>query len=171
MKKISVLTRLALLTALSLVLFAVELALPSPVPVPGVKLGLANVVTVWALYYCTAGQTLMVLTARILLSALITGNAAALIFSFSGGLLSLAGGLLLKKAVPEKRLWLTSALCGVLHNCGQIAAAILVTSAPDLISYLPFLIVAGIVCGALTGQIAQQTQERLEKGFFSREDS
>ncbi|MGI6074999.1 MAG: Gx transporter family protein [Pyramidobacter sp.] len=171
MKTLNVLTRLALLTALSLILFVVEMALPAALPVPGAKLGLANVVTVWAVYFCTPVQAFLVLTARILLSALITGNAAALLFSFCGGMLSLAGGLLLKKAIPPARLWLTSALCGVLHNCGQIAAAAFATSTPALFSYLPFLVVSGIVCGALTGQIALQTQERLEHGFFNREDS
>ena len=85
--------RLALLTALSLILFAAEMALPAPIPVPGAKLGLANVVTVWALYHCTARETLLVLLARILLGALLSGNAGALIFSLSGGLLCLAGTL------------------------------------------------------------------------------
>lgn len=171
MKKITVLTRLALLTALSLILFVVELALPAALPVPGAKLGLANVVTVWAVYFCTPLQALLVLTARILLSALITGRAASLFFSFCGGLFALAGGLLLKKVVPPARLWLTSALCGVLHNCGQLAAAAFAASTPALFSYLPFLVVSGLVCGALTGQIAFQTQDRLERGFFSRKDS
>ncbi len=169
MKKSS-LTRLALLTSLSLILFVVEMALPAPIPVPGVKLGLANVITVWAIYRCTPGETALILIARILLGGLITGNAMALVFSLSGGLCCLAGGLALKKIIPARRMWLNSALCGVLHNAGQIAAAIAITGTAELISYLPFLIVSGIVCGCITGQIAQQTADRLEKGLFKRDE-
>ena len=153
--------RLALLTALSLILFAAEMALPAPIPVPGAKLGLANVVTVWALYHCTAKETLLVLLARILLGALLSGNAGALVFSLSGGLLCLAGTLPLRRVIPERRLWLCSAAGGALHNVGQLAAAIAVTKTAGLLSYLPFLLVSGIVCGSLTGQIAQQTSARL----------
>lgn len=169
MKKLETLTRLALLTALALILFTVEMALPAPVPVPGVKLGLANVVTVWALYHCSAAETALVLLARVLLAGLITGNGAALIFSLSGGLCCLAGGLALKKIIPANRMWLNSALCGVLHNAGQIAAAVAISGTKDLISFLPFLTVSGIVCGSITGQIAQQTAGRLEKGFANRD--
>ncbi len=168
MKKSS-LTRLALLTSLSLILFVVEMALPAPIPVPGVKLGLANVITVWAIYRCTPSETALILIARILLGGLITGNAMALAFSLAGGLCCLAGGLMMKKIIPARRMWLNSALCGVLHNAGQIAVAIAITGTKELIAYLPFLVVSGLVCGSVTGIIAQQIIDRLEKSFFKRD--
>lgn len=154
-------SRLTLLTALSLILFTAEMALPAPIPVPGAKLGLANVITVWALYHCTARETLLVLLARILLGALFSGNAGALIFSLSGGLLCLAGTLPLRHVISERRLWLCSAAGGMLHNAGQLAAAVIMTNTTELLSYLPFLMLSGIVCGMLTGQIAQQISARL----------
>ncbi|MBP5212465.1 MAG: Gx transporter family protein, partial [Pyramidobacter sp.] len=91
--RLNVLTRLALLTALSLLLFTVESALPPPVPIPGVKLGLANVVTVWALYHCSVPQTALVLFARVLLASFFSGAASALMFSLAGGILCLCGSL------------------------------------------------------------------------------
>ena len=87
---------------------------------------------------------LLVLLARILLGALLTGNAAALIFSLSGGMFCLAGTLPLRRVIPERRLWLCSAAGGALHNVGQLAAAIAVTQTAGLLSYLPFLLVSGI---------------------------
>ena len=67
------LAELAVLCAVSLVIFIVELQIPNPFPIPGVKLGLANVVTVWALYHCSAAQTALVLFARVLLASFFSG--------------------------------------------------------------------------------------------------
>ena len=121
---LSSLTRLALLTALALLLFTVESALPPPVPIPGVKLGLANVVTVWALYHCSAAQTALVLFARVLLASFFSGAASALLFSLAGGILCLCGSLGFRHLAPHAPMWLTSALGGALHNLGQLAAAV-----------------------------------------------
>lgn len=163
--KLRRLARISLLVALALILFVVEMALPAPVPVPGVKLGLANVITVWAVYNCTPAEALLVLVARVLLATLLSGNGAALIFSMTGGICGLVGALALKKVFPKRRMWLNSTCSGTLHNCGQLAAAIVITGTKDLLLYLPFLVVAGAICGALTGQIAQQLIGRLEKVF------
>ena len=103
---LSSLTRLALLTALALLLFTVESALPPPVPIPGVKLGLANVVTVWALYHCSAAQTALVLFARVLLASFFSGAASALLFSLAGGILCLCGSLAFRHLSPHTPMWL-----------------------------------------------------------------
>ena len=159
--KLSSLTRLALLAALALLLFTVESALPPPVPIPGVKLGLANVVTVWALYHCSVMQTALVLFARVLLASFFSGAASALLFSLAGGILCLCGSLTFRHLVPRAPMWLTSALGGALHNLGQLAAAVSIARSGALWSYLPFLLLAGLICGTLTGGIAQFLTTRL----------
>ena len=157
-------THLALLTGMSLTLFMVETALPAPIPVPGAKLGLANAVTVWTVYRCRPSEALMVLISRILLGALLTGNLFAIIFSLSGGLLSLAACLILKRFMPSLPMWQSSAFGGVLHNAGQLIAAVLVSGTRALIYYAPLLIIAGMACGSVTGLIAQVTASRLDAG-------
>ena len=117
------LTRLALLTAAALSLFVVELQLPDLFPIPGAKLGLANIVTVYALYRCRAGEAAMVLAARILLGGLLGGRGIAMLYSAAGGAACFAGMLLLKRAIPERHLWLASVFGAALHNLGQMAVA------------------------------------------------
>ena len=154
------LTTLALLTALSLLLFTVENFLPPPVPIPGVKLGLANVVTVWALYHVSASHAALVLFARVMIAAFFSGAASALLFSLTGGLLGLCGALCVRHRAP---VWMASAVGGALHNLGQLAAAIFITRSTALRSYLPFLLLAGLICGSVTGMIAQLVSARLDK--------
>ena len=156
------LTRLALLTAAALSLFIVELQLPDLFPIPGAKLGLANIVTVYALYRCRAGEAAMVLAARILLGGLLGGRGIAIVYSAVGGAACFAGMLLLKRAVPERHLWLASVFGAVLHNLGQMAAAMAIAGTAVL-AYLPFLLLAGCAAGAFTGLCAQLV---LKKGRF-----
>lgn len=157
------LTELALLTTLALIIFIVELRIPNPIPIPGVKLGLANVVTVYALYRYRAKEVLLIVFVRILLGSIFGGNMIAMLYSFAGGLLCLAGMLLLRKVISEKYIWLCSVFGAVLHNIGQITVAILITGTPAIISYLPFLLVSGCAAGAFTGGCAQFVIKRSEK--------
>ena len=156
------LTRLALLTAAALSLFVVELQLPDLFPIPGAKLGLANIVTVYALYRCRAGEAAMVLAARILLGGLLGGRGIAIVYSAAGGTACFAGMLLLKRAIPERRLWLASVFGAALHNLGQMAVASIIAGTAVL-AYLPFLLLAGCAAGAFTGLCAQLV---LKKGSF-----
>lgn len=149
------LTELALLTAVALILFAVELRLPNLLPIPGVKLGLANVVTVYAVYRYRPREAALILVARVLLGSLFAGSALTLLYSLAGSLLCLAGMLPLRRVMPERLLWLCSVLGAVLHNLGQMAVAVLVTSTPAIAGYLPLLLVAGCIAGAFTGLCAQ----------------
>lgn len=119
------LNAMALLTGLSLVLFVIEMQVPPPLPLPGVKIGLANVVTVYAVFRFRPGEALMILLARIFLAAVFAGQAASLLYSLAGGLLCLAGMLCLRRLFSLSRLWLCSLIGAVLHNTGQLAAAVL----------------------------------------------
>ena len=157
------LTRLALLTALALIIFTVELQLPTLAPVPGMKLGLANIITVYAVYSFSAGETAMILVVRVLLGSLIAGNMMSLAYSMAGGMLCLAGMLLLRRVIDKKHIWVCSILGAVLHNIGQTCAAIVLMQTSTVIAYLPFLLVSGSVAGALTGMAAQLVVSRMNK--------
>lgn len=149
------LTRLALLTALALIIFIIELQFPDIIPLPGVKLGLANIITVYAVYKFSAKEVAMIVVSRVFLGSVFGGNISALPYSMSGALLCLIGMLLIKKAVPLKFIWLSSILGAILHNTGQMAAAVLMTGTFTVMSYYPFLIVSGCIAGAFTGICAQ----------------
>ena len=155
------LTELALLTAASLIIFIVELQIPNPFPIPGIKLGLANVITVYAVYHYRPHEVAMIVAARLLLGSIFTGNFLSLVYSAAGALLCLVGMLLLKRIIDENHLWMASVLGAVLHNTGQMAAALLVMRTPQLLLYYPFLIVSGCLAGLFTGLAAGFVTHRL----------
>lgn len=162
------LTQLALLTTVALTIFTIELRIPNPFPIPGVKLGLANIITVYAVYHYRAGEVLMVLLARILLGALFAGNMMSLLYSLAGGMLCLAGMLVLCRIVPEQGIWFSSMTGAVLHNVGQLLVAVLVTGTPGIVAYFPLLLVSGCLAGIFTGLCAQASIRRLRRVSFQR---
>lgn len=162
--KVKRIAELALLTALALIIFVVELQIPSLTPIPGIKLGLANIITVFAVYRYRAGEAALVLLARIILGSVFSGNMMAIMYSLAGGALCLSGMLLLKRVIPEKHMWLCSVFGAVLHNCGQVAVACVVTGTVWIAGYLPVLVLAGCVAGAFTGLCGQFVISRLYRG-------
>ena len=159
--KLKKLLYLALLTAISLVLFVVENQIPAPVP--GVKLGLGNVIVVAVLFLYGPWESLAVLSVKVLLSAILTGNLSALAYSAAGGLLSWGGMCLLRPLLREKQLWAASVLGAMLHNLGQLLAAMVIAATPGLIAYLPVLLLSGMVTGLFTGVAAQAVVGRIKK--------
>jgi len=157
------LTELALLTAISLIIFIVELQIPNPFPIPGIKLGLANIITVYAVYRYRPYEVAMIVIVRLILGAVFSGNITALLYSAAGSALCLIGMLLLKRIIDEKYLWTASVIGAVLHNTGQTAAALIVMRTPQLLLYYPFLIVSGCLAGAFTGLCAQIIVKRFKK--------
>ena len=157
------LTQLALLTAAALIIFIVELQIPNPFPIPGIKLGLANIITVYAVYRCRPHEAAMVVAARLLLGSIFGGNISALIYSVSGALLCLAGMIPLRRVIDERHMWMASVLGALLHNTGQMAAALIVTATPQLLVYYPFLLVSGCLSGAFTGLCAQFVMKRVKE--------
>lgn len=156
------LTTLALFTALSLMIFVLESALPPLVPIPGIKLGLANIVTLLLLRYDTEKDALMVLLARTLLSAFFFSQAMSLIYSLAGGLLSLAVMAAVNRLLNRRFLFLTSVAGGLTHNLGQLAVAYALTLVPGVLVYLPFLILGGMITGLFTGLCAHFAQKYLK---------
>ena len=153
---------LGILTAVALIIFIVELQIPNPFPIPGVKLGLANIVTVYAVYRYRPSEVAVMTGVRILLGSVFSGNIMALLYSACGSLLCLLGMLLLRRVIDEKHLWLASVFGAVLHNTGQMAAALLVTQTPSLLFYYPFLLVSGCLAGLFTGLCTQLILPRIK---------
>ena len=145
----------AVLTALALGLSTLENLFPVTliVPLPGVKLGLANIVTVFALYELGAVPALTILTARCLLGGVFAGNLSALLFSLLGGFTAMLVMIALKHC---KGLSIYGVSIGgaAAHNCGQIAAACLTLGSMAPLYYLPILLGASLITGAVTGVAA-----------------
>lgn len=148
------LTVLALYTTLSLAVYAIESAIPPLVPLPGIKLGLANIITLVLLRHDSAKDTFMVLVARLLLSALLFGQVLSLLYSLAGGLLSFVVMYAANRLLQKKFPFLTGALGGLFHNLGQLLTAFAVTATAGVFSYLPYLAVSGILTGLFTGLCA-----------------
>ena len=155
------LTELALLASVALIIFVIELRIPNPFPIPGVKLGLANIVTVYAVFRYRPSETAMIVTVRLLLGAMFSGNLSAMLYSAAGAVCCLLGMLALRRILPEKQIWLCSVIGAMLHNIGQIAAAVIIMRSFGVIAYLPLLLVTGSLAGMFTGLCAQLLLKRL----------
>lgn len=153
--KIKKLTRLSLLCAIALTIFLVEAQLPPLVPIPGVKLGLANIVTVFTVFTFGPGEGAAVLFTRIFLGAVFAGNFSTIFYSAAGGFCAIAVTILLRKILTAKQLWVAGCLGAVAHSIGQMAMAVLLTGTPGLLVYLPVMIAVSIVTGLFTGLCAQ----------------
>ena len=148
------LTLLSLFTTISLAVYASESAVPPLVPIPGIKLGLANIVTLVLLRRFRAGDALLVLCCRILLSALLFGQALSLLYSLAGGLASLLVMWLVMKLLRKQWIFLTGAMGGLTHNTGQLLTAWMITATDGVFAYLPFLVLSGVITGLFTGLCA-----------------
>ncbi len=155
-------TQLSLLTATALIIFIIELRIPNILPIYGVKLGLANIVTVFAVYRFEAKETVMLVVARIVLGSVFSGNVSSLLYSAAGAIFCLCGMLLVRKVIPKNYIWISSIIGAVLHNTGQIVVAVLLIG-NSVIAYYPVLIVTGSIAGCFTGLCAQLIIKRSEK--------
>lgn len=145
---------MALLTAISLGIWAAEAQIPPIVPIPGIKLGLANIVTLAAMALLGRKEAGNVLIARIVLGSLFAGSFSAILFSLAGGALAWGVMALTIGRFDMKKLWVVSVFGAVAHNAGELAAAVAVTKTVSLLWYGPILLASGIVTGAFTGVAA-----------------
>ena len=146
---------LSCLTASALLLSWLELLLPLPIPLPGVKLGLANLAAVYALYRLGAREALLVSLARILLTAFLFGSLFSALYALSGALCALAVMALLKRAGPFS-VYGVSMGGGASHNAAQMAVAAVVAHTGTLLSYLPALLLCGLATGFVVGLLADR---------------
>lgn len=157
------LTTLALLSAIALTIFVIEAQIPALVPIPGVKLGLANIVTVFTVFAFRGRDGAAVLFVRIFLGAVFAGNFSTIFYSAAGGALAILTTIGLKRILTNKQLWVAGALGAVAHSVGQMAMAVALTGTPGLLLYLPMMVVCSIITGLFTGFCAQFVLNRGEK--------
>ena len=143
----------AMLMALAMIFSYVEVLIPINLGVPGIKLGIANLVVVVGLFFLPAGEVLMISVARILLTGYLFGNGMSILYSLAGGLLSFLVMFLLKHI---KGITGVSIAGGVTHNVAQICVAALVVQNRKLFYYLPALLVAGVITGMLIGILSDR---------------
>jgi len=157
------LTLCAVLTAMALTLSYLENMFPISlaIPLPGIKLGLANIITLFALYALGPAQALLILLARCLLGSLFAGNMSALIYSVLGGVGAMLVMILLSRS---RRLSVYGVSVGgaAAHSCGQIAAAVVTLGNTAPLYYLPILLLFSLCTGALTGLVSALLFRALE---------
>ena len=141
----------AFFAALALVVFVVEAQFP-PLFIPGAKLGLSNIFSLFALVLYGPGEALAVVLVRTLLGSLITGSVGSLVYSLTAGLIAVAAEAMLVKFVfPRISIVAVSVACAVLHNMVQCALFVTINGAPQMLAYMPYLALIGVPSGALVG--------------------
>ncbi len=158
-------TFLGLSIALAMILSFVEHQIPALVAIPGIKVGLPNIVLVFLLYRVGWKDTVIVSIIPIILVSMLFGNVQMMTFSIAGAVLSLTGMILLKKLN-----WFScvavSVMGGILHNVGQIVAAVFWTGTAEIAFYLPALLISGTVAGTLIGILSGLMIEKMKKWKF-----
>ena len=157
------LTQMALLSAVALIIFVVEAQIPVLVPIPGIKLGLANIITVFAVWMLGSWEAALILSVRIFLSAVFAGNFSTILYSAAGGALAILCTILLKKILSKNQVWVAGIIGAIAHSIGQMIVAVLLTSTPGLVIYLPVMILCSILSGLFTGLCAQLLVNRGKK--------
>lgn len=147
-------------TALALIFSYVETLIPISFGIPGVKLGLANLIIVIALFKLKLKETYLLAVTRVLLSGFLFGNYFSIIYSLAGALLSLTVMVLLKRAEGFSVVGISIA-GGVFHNIGQLLVAMAVVEMFAVAYYVPVLLVAGLITGLVIGILAQEMLRRL----------
>ena len=147
------LTLLAMMITFAIILSYIESKIPAFVAIPGVKIGLANIVVIFVLFKLGIKEAIVISGVRVFIISLLFGNPISLIYSIAGAFLSLTVMFILKKLTPLKEVAL-SVVGGVMHNVGQIAVASLILETNVLVYYLPFLILSGTIAGIAVGVAA-----------------
>jgi heptaprenyl diphosphate synthase len=151
-----------LFAALAILMGYVEMLFPMPIPIPGVKLGLANVIIIIMMYFMDTKSAFFVSLVRVFLSGLLFAGFAGLLYSLAGAMLSFVVMALLKKTGKFSIIGVSLA-GGIFHNVGQVTVAAMVVENVKMAYYLPFLLVSGVVTGILIGIVAQTALKHLKK--------
>lgn len=152
--KIRTLTKTALLTAAALILGYIDSLIPLVPSVPGIKLGLSNLVLLYAVFYMRPVETVILMLLKVGLSSLLFGNAVGALYALAGGVLSTAAMLLLHR-IPRVSVIPVSTVGGILHIVGQCAVGCLLISWRPVLFYAPWLLISGTATGLLLGVAAR----------------
>lgn len=162
MNKNEKLTKMAMLVALAMIFSYVESLIPINFGIPGVKLGVANLVTVTGLYFLELPEVFLVVVMRVLLTGFLFGNGMSIIYSLAGGILSLLVMAVMKRINGFSVLGV-SIMGGVSHNIGQIIVASIVVENLKLVYYLPALLIAGTITGFVMGILSKKVLPTVQK--------
>lgn len=156
------LTQLSVLITIAVIIFVLEMQLPPLTPIPGIKMGLSNIITLVVMILFSRKDAFIVLMLRITISSIFAGQMTAFIYSITGGLVSFCFMSLFTLFINKDKIWIISIFSAIGHNIGQIAVAILITSTWRIIFYLPILLISGIISGAFTGITAQLLLKKIQ---------
>lgn len=154
-KTLSEITRCAIFACAALVIFSVESCVPLPIAIPGIKLGLANVVTLAAVYILGNREALMILIVRVILGNIFTGQLMSLIYSLTGGMFCYIITVMLKPFFNGRSIWALGTIGAVFHNFGQLLCAYFMLGSGSLVYYAFVLTAAACFTGSFTGLCAQ----------------
>lgn len=163
MAKTKKLAFMAVLTAIALTIFMIENQIPAPVPIPGVKLGLANIITLAAMCILGRREAAAVLFMRIVMGAVFAGAPSTLIYSAAGGFCAYLVMCIFIGLFKENQIWIVSALAALAHNAGQLAACALIVKTPGILVYAPILAASGVITGVFTGFAAMYLVRAVKK--------
>lgn len=152
----------AVFAAIALSVFVLESYIPPIVPIPGVKLGLSNIVVLLTLVLLGPWESLAVCVVRVVLGSLLTGTPLSMLYSLGGGLLSLAAMIVVFRFLKNSGVPIVSIFGAFFHNIGQIAVAVLLIGA-GVVAYLPVLLLSGAITGLFTGLVSAFVAKRLGK--------
>ena len=161
MKKIQRLSALSLTVAVAMLLSYIEAQLPAFTAVPGIKVGLANIAVIFALYRFGIKDAVVISIIRVTMISLLFGSVVSRAYGFSGAVVSLALMAVLKRFSPLTPIGVSVA-GGVAHNIGQIAVACILVRSAAVAYYLPVLLISGTVAGIVTGVAAGILVKRLK---------
>ncbi len=153
---------LGLSIALAMIMSYIEVLVPLSFAVPGIKMGLANIVIIFVLYKFSIKEAALVSLIRVILVSLLFSNAMAMAYSIAGAVLSLGAMYLLKK-LDKFSVTGISVIGGVMHNVGQIVMAMILLGTEQIALYLPVLIITGTVTGVVIGIVAGLVIKRFER--------
>lgn len=163
------LTRITVLSALSLIIFVLESQIPPLVPIAGVKLGLANIIVLYAFVTLDAKSAFLVLLMKVFLGNFFAGSAVSLLYSLVGGILCFISQWLMLKITAREQIWAVSVTGAIFHNIGQIVAACLLMGTEKIVWYLTVLVPVGIITGLFTGIATLYTLKAMENIGISKE--
>ena len=165
MKKLTVqkMVLLAMFSTIALTIFVIESMLPPLAPIPGIKLGLANVITLILLVCFNERDALLVLFVRILLGSICAGQLMSFLYSLCGGLLCFIAMALINRLLRRQYIFITSVFGAIAHNVGQLAVAVFLVRQPGILVYLPLMMISAVLTGLFTGFCAWFTTARLER--------
>ncbi|SHH13194.1 Gx transporter family protein [Clostridium grantii] len=155
---------IALLVAQAIVLSAIERLIPLPTTIPGAKLGLANIITLTAIYLFPFKEAFSVVLLKTIMTAFVLGSFSTFLYSFSGAVLSFAVMFIMYFILKDKISTIGISVAGAIaHNLGQLLMAAFIIKNLNILLYLPFLMVSGVATGIIVGLTTNLLLKYLKK--------